>query len=77
MSTPPTNLPRVVPTLTEVVSASGSVPDDLLQELLLRVNVELEQRVRAEVAQALTELQPELERLVREVLAQLLAARSP
>ena len=77
MSTPPENVPRFVPTLTEVVQAPPPAAHDLVRALTQELGVLLERRLREETARLHDSLQQEIELRVQQAVAQALTAHPP
>ena len=77
MSTPPGNVPRFVPTLTEVVQAPPLAGHDMVRVLTQELGLLLERRLREETGRLHDSLQTEIELRVQQAVAQALAARPP
>ena len=77
MSTPPGNVPRFVPTLTEVVQAPPPAAHDIVRALTQELGVLLERRLREETARLHDSLRTEIELRVQQAVAQALAAHPP
>ncbi len=75
MSTPPGNVPRFVPTLTEVVQAPAPAAHDMVRALTQELGVLLERRLREETDRLRDSLQIEIELRVQQAVAQALTAR--
>ena len=75
MSTPPRDLPRFVPTLTEVVQPPVVGADEMVRGVMRELNLVLERRLREETGRLQLAMQQELELLLRQAVVQALSAR--
>lgn len=77
MGTPPGNVPRFVPTLTEVVQAPPPVAHDMVRALTQELGLLLERRLREETVRLHASLQLEIALRVQQAVAQALAVHPP